>query len=167
MGLLPDECGMDQVWPLYIPVGRAFGPSCPAQPLSFGPQTGGGEELMVNTERFGCRFRTIPEQEVQFVPPDHLEMEPSVPTVVHQSALLGRPCSCFVYPHQVLRKYVAAFEFLPAGIFAPGEVDRRSRRPVFAPCFPALREEFRDGWSLRDFGGVFAGQGESAAVAGA
>ena len=135
--LLPDQVSVRTTGPLAVEIGRTLGPFSTTASHALGPLDRCRQEIGKYVQALIEQVPAVPQPVVHAVPPDHFEMETSVPAVIDQSALLGRQYTCFVHTHHVLRKHDTAFQLFPAGIRTSRQVDRCSRLPKSFPGFGA------------------------------
>ena len=106
--------------------------------------------------------RAAPEGEVRGVPPMHLQMEFSIPTVARQASLLRRSGTGALDGREVLREHHAALQLGGARIGAAAEIERAAGGPEGLPMFLAGGAGFSGRGCVRGEipGSEFAGEVE-------
>src|SRR5579862_9352638 len=132
---------MDLVRPLAAARTDALRPSRSLIALALGELLRIGKQILVEPNTPVELRPPVPECPMRGMPPDHLQVEPAKPAVVHKAALLRRQGARLIHFHQILGEHDTALELFPSRVFASRKVDRPATSPKCRPSLLALRKD--------------------------
>ncbi len=131
--LFPEEKGADGGGRIEAVGLSHFGPAGAVVTLAFGVGEGVGQGKLVKAHAVFHEGRAAPEGEVGVVPPIHFHVRAAIPTVHREPGFGGRIFAGGLDGGEVFGEDDAAFEFVPAGVLALGEVNGTAGGPEIIP----------------------------------
>lgn len=133
---------MSATRPLSVEVSRTFRHASFPPSFRLRPADGFRHEILIDMQITIQVVHPVSQPVVYPMPPNHLEMETVIPTIVDQTGLLRREESALIHPHQILREDDTSLQLYPSGVFASRKIDRRTRTPILLPTLGAQPLDF-------------------------